>query len=356
MLPNTRADQSSMNRSNVTVKLDLATMAASVSLTWLPTALVTSWALIVLGAAATLAGRFFLPHSPLDKAVERNDLWGSIRSRDVNELAVISGVSGFLAGLILLCTTLCRKNAAQIHEHQSPPAPHVIHYQTRVADAKLEQILDTYPVGVIAGIAGAGKTELALHYAKGFFAKHQALKPWIWIIDASDNTSLTKGYEAMARDMAITNTHARITPAMIMRQLATTTRPYLLIFDNVPQRKNIDASIESSLSLQSTAGKVLIVTQDARFCSPPHNLLRLDGFTPQEAVDYLHGSGACSKKEAQRLARSLDYLPLALEQARNALLSRIGPADQYRKELTKWREGDPLVGQGLTAAQSSALQ
>ena len=157
----------------------------------------------------------------------------------------------------------------------------------------------------LCGLAGAGKTSVAVEYAH----RHLAEVGVAWQFAADDPTVLAAGFGELAaqlgaRDLA----DARDPVASVHAVLAAFPAPWLLIFDNAADMASVAVFLPPA-----GPGQVLITSQNPNW---PGQALEVPVLAPDVAADFLvNRTGDPDRQAAQNVADMLDGLPLALEQA-----------------------------------------
>jgi hypothetical protein len=209
---------------------------------------------------------------------------------------------------------------------------------------------DSSPRNVaLCGLAGAGKTSVALAYAH----RHLAEVAVAWQFPAGDTTVLAAGFAELAtrlgaRDLAgiqdpVTSVHA---------VLARSAAPWLLIFDNAAETASVAAFLPPA-----GPGRVLVTSQNPAWLGHPLDVPMLD--RDAAAAFLVNRTGNRDRQAARDLADELGGLPLALEQAAayidatgGTLAGYLALFQQRRAELLV--RGEP-TGSTKTVASTWAL-
>ena len=216
-------------------------------------------------------------------------------------------------------------------------------------DARLAGGEDGGPrVVALCGLGGAGKTSVALEYAH----RHLAEVGVAWQFAAEDPTVLAAGFGELAAQLGA-GADARDPVASVHAVLAAFPAPWLLVFDNAPDR----ASVAGSCRRPGT-GRVLITSQNPIW--PPGQVLEVPVLDPEVAAGFLvNRTGDPDGQAAAELAGELGGLPLALEQAAaymqatgDSLAGYLALFRQRRAELLA--RGEP-TGYAKTVATTWAL-
>ena len=160
----------------------------------------------------------------------------------------------------------------------------------------------------IAGLGGAGKTQLALEYAY----RHTDDYEIVWWVRAEEPVTLTGGYAKLATELGLPEkdlADQQATAAAVRSWLGHHSG-WLLILDNAPHPDDCRDRLPPG-----AAGHVLITSRDPNWGSVAKPL-KLPVLPRAEAVEFLQKR--CGRDEpaaAGELCGALGDLPLALEQA-----------------------------------------
>ena len=160
----------------------------------------------------------------------------------------------------------------------------------------------------IAGLGGAGKTQLALEYAY----RHTADYDIVWWVRAEESVTLTAGYAKLATELGLPEkdlADQQATAAAVRSWLGHHSG-WVLILDNAPHPDDCRDHLPPG-----AAGHVLITSRDPNWGSVAKPL-KLPVLPRAEAVEFLQKR--CARDEpasAAALCDALGDLPLALEQA-----------------------------------------
>lgn len=156
---------------------------------------------------------------------------------------------------------------------------------------------------VLCGLAGTGKTSVAVEYAH----RHLAVATVTWQLAAEDLTVLSAGFSELAAQFGVRDTFDTRDPvASVHAVLAARPAEWMLIFDNAPDRASVQAFLPPA-----GQGRVLITSQNPNW--PPSQMLDVPVLEPWVAADFLLGrSDDTDRQSALELAAELGWLPLAL--------------------------------------------
>ena len=189
----------------------------------------------------------------------------------------------------------------------------------------------------IAGLGGAGKTQLALEYAW----RHTADYEIVWWMRADDPATLAGDYAALAANLGVEDSPGdqQATVAAVRSWLAH--HPgWLLIFDNA------GSAADCRDYLPGSAGHVLATSRDPNWRGVAEPL-RLPVLPRAEAIAFLHKrSGQDEPAAAGELCKLLGDLPLAIEHAGAYIESAAISVAEYLKRYV----GFPGVLLGPVAA------
>jgi tetratricopeptide (TPR) repeat protein len=157
------------------------------------------------------------------------------------------------------------------------------------------------------GLGGVGKTQLAVEYAY----RHATDYGIVWWIRSEKPETLASDYAALAAKLELPERDAREQPVIIqaVRAALAARNDWLLIFDNANTADEIRAYLPSG------GGHIIITSRDPAWRGLA-SLMPVQKWQSGVAVEFLiKRTGKNDSVAANELAKELDYLPLALEQA-----------------------------------------
>jgi hypothetical protein len=250
--------------------------------------------------------------------------WARVRAfREEAADAVRAGEFGDLRGLVQALSTgvqaelekvqaeLARQPAAAVSGARvvrlAPRPPFLAGREDLLAalDARLTGGDRREPrVVVLYGLAGAGKTSVALAYAHS----HSAEGVITWQFGAEDLAVLAAGFAELAAALGAQG-RAGDPVVAVHSALAASAAGWLLVFDNVPGPEAVEAFVPPVGN-----GRVLITSRNALW--PPGQGLEVPVLDLDTAADFLAArTGDADRRAAAALAEAVGGLPLALEQA-----------------------------------------
>ena len=202
-------------------------------------------------------------------------------------------------------------------------------------------------VAALCGLGGAGKTSVAAEYAH----RHLGEVGVAWQFPAEDPAVLAAGFGELAAQLGAAEVGDPV--ATVHAVLAASPAPWLLVFDNAPDRASVARFVPPA-----GPGQVLITSRNQIW--PPGQSLDVPVLDPQVAAEFLAGrTGDPDQRAALELAGELGGLPLALEQAAayvqatgNSLAGYLASFRQRRPEMLA--RGEP-AGYGSTVAAAWSL-
>jgi hypothetical protein len=214
-----------------------------------------------------------------------------------------------------------------------------------VLDVRLAAGEDRAPrVVVLHGLAGAGKTSVALGYAHD----HLAEAGVAWLFAAEDPAVLAAGFGELAA--ALGAGEGTGDPVVAVHgALADRRARWLLIFDNAPGPDAV-----AGLVPPAGDGRVLITSRNALW--PPGRAVEVPVLDTKVAAGYLiERTGDADHQAAVGLAEAVGGLPLALEQAAAYIQATGGTLADYLAAFQRRRagllaRGEPTGYPGTVAA------
>ena len=158
-------------------------------------------------------------------------------------------------------------------------------------------------VVALCGLGGAGKTSVALEYA------HRQLGEVgvAWQLPAEDPAVLAAGFGELAAQLGAAEGGDPV--ATVHGALAVSPAPWLLVFDNAPDRASVARFVPPA-----GRGRVLITSRNQIW--PPGQAMEVAVLDPEVAAGFLVSrTGDADPRAALELAGEMGGLPLALEQA-----------------------------------------
>ena len=191
--------------------------------------------------------------------------------------------------------------------------------ETKISDAKFSKTV------VLTGMGGLGKTQLALQFCRRA-EEHSGFKAVTWI-DASSPASVLQSYRAIAKHVphpADPDIDEDGVMSLVKGSLQNFQRSWLLVLDNYDNPQAFSArSIKEYIPLTGKNGHVLITSRHRDSARLGQEIV-VSSMTEDESVNLLLRRAARGNEapECAVIARSLGYLPLALDQAGSYIRAR----------------------------------
>jgi hypothetical protein len=204
----------------------------------------------------------------------------------------------------------------------------------------------------LCGMGGTGKTSVALEYAH----RHVAEMGVAWQFPAEDPEVLRASFGELAAQLGAQDPADTANPVpSVHAVLARFPSQWLLIFDNAADKASI-----AEYQPPAGSGQVLITSQNQNW---PGQALDVPVLDCEVAAGFLVSrSGDADRQAAAKLARELDGLPLALEQAGAYVQVRSGTLADYlaafqQRRLDLLERGEPtLYGKTVATTWSLAFE
>jgi len=157
------------------------------------------------------------------------------------------------------------------------------------------------------GMAGVGKSSIALEYAHRYATRYRIVK---WI-SAELATQIVPQLTRLAESLGVPRDPDPERMIAELWEKLHAKSDWLLVFDNVED----DDEFAQLVPTASLRGHILITSRQ-RFAASVHRAIRVEKMAPDEATSFLLARTASTDRDsAARIAESLDYLPLALDVA-----------------------------------------
>jgi uncharacterized protein DUF4062/tetratricopeptide repeat protein len=284
----------------------------------------------------------------------RDEVAGTVRAAEFGDLReLISGLSTGVAGALeKIAAQRAARPAARAAARRvvrlAPRPPFLAGREELLAEleARLGGGAGSGPrVVALHGLAGAGKTSVALSYAHA----HAAAGGIIWQLAAEDPAVLVAGFTELAAALGAPEPD----PVVAVHGALAAAAGWLLVFDNAPGPEAV-AGLVPPLG----GGRVLITSRDALW--PPGQGLEVPVLDLETAAVFLAArTGDTDRRAAAGLAEAVGGLPLALEQAAayaqatgNSLAAYLALFHERRADLLARGQ---VPGYGGTVATTWAL-
>ena len=182
----------------------------------------------------------------------------------------------------------------------------------------------------ITGLGGIGKTQTAIEYAY----RHRNNYQVIWWLRAEEPATLAADYAKLTTELDLPEHEAteQIIQIQAVRNWLEQHAEWLLIFDNAEERHDIRPYVP-----QMGNGHVLITSRNPIW-DGLGTTLPVEVMQPEEALAFLAKRTYDPDPQAAKiLAKTLSYLPLALEQAAAYIRETSSSLDHYQALFQKHR-------------------
>jgi tetratricopeptide (TPR) repeat protein len=180
----------------------------------------------------------------------------------------------------------------------------------------------------ISGLGGIGKSEIARMYAREYCQDYDGNVIWI---NAETYGTLTQSFHRLAKDKLNISTKSMDGQGKDIKSIVQEVYKYfskrksLFIFDNAEKLRaekegdeGIDTFLPNCLSVDDNEPYIIITSRNRKW-GETIKVLLLDTFTEEEAIEFIKKelsiSDESQEKEIRQLAKTLQYFPLALQQA-----------------------------------------
>ncbi|NUT48209.1 MAG: tetratricopeptide repeat protein [Saccharothrix sp.] len=213
-------------------------------------------------------------------------------------------------------------------------------FQHRPAGAKLVEALnrpDLVRTGVLVGLGGVGKTQLAADYAERTWETGE-LDLLIWV-NAVSREAVTADYaQAAAQLLGADDSDPGVAAAHLVTWLAETRARWLVVLDDVSLPKDLNGLWPP----HARTGRVVATTRrrDAALRGTGRHFIEVGLFTPEESAAYISAKlseHAALGAGSEGMAARLGHLPLALAQAVAYVIDRQLSCAQYVQRFTDTR-------------------
>ena len=184
-------------------------------------------------------------------------------------------------------------------------------------------------VGVVTGMGGLGKTQIAIEYVNRFTMCYPGGIFWV---DAERGLSAVIAQVLQGLPHAeIDNTLGEEEQLISLWNMLSRSQDVLIVFDNFPENESLRKWLPSSGTI-----RVLVTTRRRDL---DYSRISLQVMSPEEGIELLNSGERVFGEEAKKIVETLGGLPLAIELTRKFLeLRRTVTIDDLLKQMAK--QGD----------------
>ncbi|WP_165960887.1 NB-ARC domain-containing protein, partial [Actinocrispum wychmicini] len=191
--------------------------------------------------------------------------------------------------------------------------------------------------GVVSGLGGVGKTQVAVDYAERVWVAGE-VELMVWVTAGSREAIISTCARVAADVTGVQDADPQLGARRLMEWLASTSARWLIVLDDVQN----PGDLRGLWPPATATGRVVVTTRrrDAALRGYGRRQIEVGVFTPHAAHDYLQAALADQPHlldRAGELAGALGYLPLALAQAGAYMRDRNLPCAAYRDRLADRR-------------------
>jgi Tetratricopeptide repeat len=172
-------------------------------------------------------------------------------------------------------------------------------------------------------LGGTGRTQLALEYAYRYAETYEL----VWWIPAEQTAGMRAGLVGLAQRLGLPEARDINRTLGAVRDALSRGEPYrnwLVVFENANRPEDIQPYLPSG------AGHVLVTSRNPRWTSEVAQAVPVPAFDRPDSVDFLRRRTAeLSAADADRLAHTLDDVPMALDQAAAVRAATGWSVDEY---------------------------
>jgi hypothetical protein len=217
------------------------------------------------------------------------------------------------------------REAAEVRlPYRSGPVPPLVDdFQHRALDCSA-------PIVVLSGMGGVGKTQLAAGIAESAWTTGE-VEVLVWVAASCRHSIVADFARAAGAITGVEDDDADRGARRLLDWLAGTSRRWLVVLDDL----QVPGDAVNLWPPQTPSGRVVVTTR--RRDAGLRGLVEVDVFTMAESMAFLTARFGHLTTGAERLAKAVGHLPLALSQAAAYALDRQITCDEYVTRFTDRR-------------------
>eukprot|EP00058_Branchiostoma_floridae_P003343 XP_002588831.1 hypothetical protein BRAFLDRAFT_89735 [Branchiostoma floridae] len=200
----------------------------------------------------------------------------------------------------------------------------VDHYFVTKKEREVSNSLESSRGAILHGMPGSGKTQLAIKVAGDYARMHPHAV--VWLLDGSSEEKLKDGIEKLQQRL---DRGANVNDISMFQSNISRWKHCLLIIND------LSPTVAIPHQLMRSSAKLIITTQDSFLCHEDVRSIPQEGFTEDEAVEFLSPQmpQGTPPEHVKELANLFSCLPLGLAAARASINTGSMTVAEYKRQL-----------------------